>query len=75
MSRRLVTMALVLLASANIATLIFNLSRPSLAAVAGMDYQVLMADGDVKRAVETIVESCRVNIDLGKARCRGATGD
>ena len=55
MLRKPGTMALVLILVAtalNISILIFNLSLPSRAAVAGMDYQALMSDADFKQAVE-----------------------
>lgn len=72
MSRKPGTMALVLLLVAtalNISILIFNLSLPSRAAVAGMDYHALTADADFKQAVQSVVQACTINADLGKIRC------
>jgi hypothetical protein len=62
MSRKPGTMALVLILVAtalNISILIFNLSLPSRAAVAGMDYQALMSDSDFKQAVQSVVQCQR----------------
>jgi hypothetical protein len=72
MSRKPGTVALVLILVAtalNISLLIFNLSLPSRAAVAGMDYHVLMTDSDFKQAVQSVVEACSVNVALAKVRC------
>jgi len=72
MSRKPGTMmlALILVATAlNASILIFNLTLPSRAAVAGMDYRALVTDSDFKRAVQTIVETCRANVELGKVQC------
>jgi hypothetical protein len=63
-------LALILVATAlNVSILIFNFTLPSRAAVAGMDYRALMTDSDFKRAVESVVQACRVNADLGKVQC------
>lgn len=72
MSRKPGTMMLVLLLVAtalNISILIFNLTLPSRAAVAGMDYHALVTDSDFERAVQTIVQECRANVELGKVQC------
>jgi hypothetical protein len=72
MSRKPTTiaLALILVATAlNISILIFNLSLPSRAAVAGMDYQALMSDADFKQAVQSIVQACSINVALAKVRC------
>jgi hypothetical protein len=72
MSRKPGTMMLVLLLVAtalNVSILILNLTLPSRAAVAGMDYQALVTDSDFKRAVQAIVETCRANVELGKVQC------
>lgn len=67
---RSVMLALLLAASAlNAAILFVNLSLPSRAAVANMDYRAMTADADFKRAVQSIVEACIVDADLGKLRC------
>jgi hypothetical protein len=52
-----------------IATLVANLSQPSRAAVSGMSYQELMQDPDFTRAVKTVVQDCRVNVDIAKLSC------
>jgi hypothetical protein len=53
----------------NVAILILNLSLTSQAAVSGMDYKALASDEDFKKAVQTVIEACRVNVDIGKVRC------
>ena len=73
MSRKPGTMALVLILVAtalNISILIFNLSLPSRAAVAGMDNQALMSDSDFKQAVQSVVQACSVNVALAKVRSK-----
>jgi len=65
MSRKpgIMVLALILMAAAlNVSILIFNLTLPSRAAVAGMDYRALVTDSDFKRVVQTIVETCRANV-------------
>jgi hypothetical protein len=72
MSRTPGRMALVLMLVAtalNISILIFNLSLPSRAVVAGMDSQALMSDSDFKQAVQSVVQACSVNVALAKVRC------
>jgi hypothetical protein len=53
----------------NVAILLVNLSFPSRAAVANMDYRALVADPDFKRAVQSVTEACSVNVDIAKVRC------
>jgi glucose uptake protein GlcU len=53
----------------NVTILVLNLALPIRAAVGGLDYQALVADSDFKKAVQSIVETCRVNVDVGKVRC------
>jgi hypothetical protein len=63
-------LALTALATAlNLSILILNLSLPSAAAVAGMDAKTLSQDADFKSAVQTVVQACKVNIDLAKIIC------
>ena len=58
-----------LLTALNAAVLVLQFSATSNAAVGGMNAQALANDADFKRAVQTVVESCRVNVDLGKVQC------
>ncbi len=58
-----------LLIALNAAVLILQLSASSNAAVGGMNAQALANDSDFKLAVQTVVEACRVNVDLGKVQC------
>jgi hypothetical protein len=60
---------LCLLAALNLGAFILQVSPPSRAAVAGMSYQDLMRDPDFTRAVQSIAQECRVNIDLAKLVC------
>jgi hypothetical protein len=53
----------------NAGLLVLQLSPPSKAAIAGMDAQGLARDGDFKRAVQLVVEGCKVNVDLAKVQC------
>lgn len=53
----------------NMGILILNLSSSSMAAVAGMNYQSLSQDADFRRAVQSVVEGCKVNVDLAKITC------
>jgi hypothetical protein len=72
MSRKpgIMVLTLIIVATAlNASILIFNLTLPSRAAVAGMDYHALVTDADFKRAAQTIVETCRANVELGKVQC------
>ena len=58
-----------LLTAINAGVLILQLSGSSKAAVAGMNAQSLAGDADFKRAVQAIVEACRVNVDIAKVQC------
>jgi hypothetical protein len=60
---------LCLLTALNLGGLILNISPPSRATVAGMSYQDLMRDPDFTRAVQSIAQECRVNLDLAKLVC------
>lgn len=53
----------------NLGMLILNFSLPSAAAVAGMDAKTLAQDPDFRSAVQTVVQTCKVNIDLAKINC------
>ena len=60
---------LCLLIALNAIALIVNLSQSSKAAVGGMSYQDLMNDPDFTRAVKSIVQGCKVNVDIAKVNC------
>ena len=55
--------------SLSIGILIVNVSLPSEAAVAGLHYRGLSRDPDFRRAVQAVVEACRVNLNLADIRC------
>lgn len=69
MSRKTAFALFGLLTAFNVLALAINLSPPSRAAVAGMDYKRLAGDKDFARAVKSVVEGCRVNVDLAKLAC------
>jgi hypothetical protein len=56
----------------NVIGLVVNFSQPSRAAVAGMSYQDLVRDPDFTRAVQSIAQECKVNVDLAKLLCTSA---
>jgi hypothetical protein len=58
-----------LLTALNTGILVLQHSLPSKAAVAGMNHQALSGDADFKRAVQSVVEACRVNVDIAKVQC------
>jgi hypothetical protein len=71
MSRKLMTALLsllCLLTALNLSGPVLNLS-PARAAIAGMSYQELVRDPDFTRAVISIVQKCKVNVDLAKLDC------
>jgi hypothetical protein len=67
MSRR-AKIALVLLSVFNAIVLATNISLPTRAA-GGMNYENLVADQDFTRAVQSIVQKCRVNEDMATIKC------
>ncbi len=72
MSRKLMTALLsllCLLTALNLSGLVLNLSVPARAAIAGMSYQELVRDPDFTRAVISILQKCKVNVDLAKLEC------
>jgi hypothetical protein len=58
-----------ILTALNASVLILQLSAPSKAAVGGMDGQTLANDPDFKRAVQSVVQACKVNVDIAKVIC------
>ena len=74
MSRR-AKIALVLLSAFNAIVLAINISPPTRAAVGGMNYESLVADPDFTRAVQAIVQKCKVNVDTATVICRTATSE
>ena len=68
MSRRAM-MILVGLTALNAVALTINVSLPLRAAVGGKTYEDLVADPDFTRAVQSIVQKCRVNVDIAKVIC------
>jgi hypothetical protein len=75
MSRKIMTALVVLLClltALNVSGLVLKFSLPSRAAVAGMSYQDLVRDPDFTRAVQSIAQECKVNVDLAKLMCSPA---
>jgi hypothetical protein len=60
---------LCLLSGLNASFLLMNMSQQSRAAVGGMSYEQLIRDPDFMRAVKSIAEACKVNVDIGKLVC------
>jgi hypothetical protein len=69
MSRRAIFAILSLLSALNVIALAINVSLPSKAAVGGMSYQDLMRDPDFTRAVKSVAQECKVNVDVAKLTC------
>jgi len=69
MSRRAIFAILSLLSAVNVIALAINVSLPSKAAVGGMSYQDLVRDPDFTRAVKSIAQECKVNVDVAKLTC------
>jgi hypothetical protein len=65
----ILVVVLCLLSGLNAIALILNLSQPSRAAVGGMSYQELVGDPDFTRAVKSIAQECKVNVDVAKLAC------
>ena len=60
---------LCLLSALNLFALVINNSLPSRAAVGGLSYEGLMRDQDFTRAVQSIAQKCKVNVDIAKLIC------
>jgi hypothetical protein len=60
---------LCLLSALNLFALVINNSPPSRAAAGGMSYEDLMRDPDFTRAVKSIAQECKVNVDIAKLIC------
>jgi hypothetical protein len=58
-----------LLSALNAFALVLNISLQSKAAVSGMSYEDLVRDQDFTRAVKSIVQECKVNVDIAKVIC------
>jgi hypothetical protein len=69
MSRGAIAAAVCVLLAANLVVLGLNVSHESRAAVAGMKSQDLAADPDFVKAVQSVVEKCKVNVDLANMQC------
>jgi hypothetical protein len=60
---------LCLLSALNLFALVISNSPPSRAAVGGMSYEDLMRDPVFTRAVKSIAQECKVNVDIAKLIC------
>lgn len=56
----------------NVIVLAINISLPTRAAVGGMSYQDLIRDPDFTRAVKSVAEQCKVNVDIARVECGSA---
>jgi hypothetical protein len=55
-----------LLTAVNVIVLVLNVSPTARAAIAGASYKELINDADFIRAVKSVIETCRVNVDVGR---------
>ena len=69
MSLKAATTVVGLLLALNLVVMALDFPSPSRAAVAGMKSRQLEADPDFVRAVRSIVEHCKVNVDLARVEC------
>jgi hypothetical protein len=69
MSLKAATTLVGLLLALNLVVMALDFSSPSRAAVAGMNARHLEADPDFVRAVHSVVEHCKVNVDLARVEC------
>ncbi len=58
-----------LLSLFNLIALILTISQSSRATTGGMNYEDLIHDPDFTRAVKSIAQECRVNVDIAKLEC------
>jgi hypothetical protein len=61
---------LLVLTVVNVCVLVFNVSPTARAALAGAGYRELIHDPDFTRAVKSVVEHCRVNVDVARVSCK-----
>ena len=70
MSRKVTVLALGLLTALNVLAPVINAaSQQSKATMGNMSYEQLVRDPNFSRAVKSIVEKCRVNVDVAKLQC------
>jgi hypothetical protein len=69
MSLKVAAVVVGLLLALNLIVMTLELASPSRAAIAGMKSRQLEADPDFVRAVRSIVEHCKVNVDLARVEC------
>jgi hypothetical protein len=70
MTRKLmIASVLGLLSLFNLIALFLTISQSSGAAVEGMKYEDLMRDPDFTRAVKSIAQQCKVNVDVATLQC------
>ena len=66
--------ALVLLAALNLVAAAVGVSQQSKAAPDTMNYEQLIKNRNFARAVKSIIETCRVDVDIGKVLCSPPAG-
>ena len=66
---RTAKITLIFLTAFNVIALIIDFSLPTKAAVGGKTYEELQADQDFIRAVQFVVQKCKVNVDIAKVEC------
>jgi hypothetical protein len=70
MSYKVVMATLCFLTVLNIMVLVISFSLPSKATTPS--YQEMINDPNFTRAVKTIIEQCRVNVDIARVQCQAA---
>ena len=58
-----------LLTAVNVIVLVLNISPTARATIASGTYKELVNDADFTRAVKTIAQECKVNVDIAKLMC------
>ena len=69
MSRKAVAVILVL-TTFSVGVLILNVSSEARGALTGASYKDLINDRNFTHAVKSVIEACRVNVDLARVFCK-----
>jgi hypothetical protein len=69
MSLKVATIVVCALLAINVVVMVLNFTSPSSAAVASLRAHQFENDPEFVRAVRSIVQKCRVDVDLGAVSC------
>jgi hypothetical protein len=61
--------ALGFLTAFNVVALVIDVSLPTKAEIGGKSYEELLGDPDFTRAVQFVVQKCKVNVDIATVEC------